>query len=62
MRLSKDKFYNVTKIYFNERPTEHFGILNGSEVRGVIGSAKYDEEYEMYFPKSANYAFDIVEA
>ena len=62
MRLSKDKRYQVTKFYVDEnKPSENMGVYDGHDVRLIIGNAKYDAVFEMYFPASANYGFVVAE-
>lgn len=61
-RLSKDKRYQVTKFYVDEnKQSENMGIWNGQDVRLIIGKAKYDDMFGMYFPASAKYGFEVEE-
>lgn len=61
MRLSKNKRYQITKYYLDDRADENLGQWNGQEVRQIIGNAKYDEMFDMFFPASAKYGFSITE-
>lgn len=63
-RLSKDKRYQVTKFYLDEtKANENMGVWNGQDVRLIIGNAKYDDMFGMYFPASVRikYGFEIEE-
>lgn len=59
MRLSKDKTYHVTKYAGGK--SYDMGTYNGAEVRKIIGSAKYEEIFEMFFTEKANIGYDVVE-
>lgn len=59
MRLSKDKTYQVTK-YAGGKAYD-MGAYNGKEVREIIGTAKYDEDFNMFFTPKANIGYDVVE-
>lgn len=62
MRLSKSKMYSVTKFYLDDnKQDENMGIWNGADVRIIIGNAKYDETFGMFFPASNQYAFEVTE-
>lgn len=62
MRIYNEKAYKVVKYDLKADTTSDYGILTGADVKSVIGSAKYDEEYGMFFTAKANIGYDITEA
>ena len=60
MRISKNKYYTVMRIS-ETLGDANYGRLPGSDVRLVIGNAKYDEKYDLFFTKSAKTAYIVIE-
>ena len=61
-RIFKNKLYKVTKYYAEQKPAEYFGVMSGEDVRLVVSyNYKYDDNYDMYFSKSGNIGFSVVE-
>lgn len=62
MKLSKKvNYYNVEKFDANLN-TSSCGRLPYVDVVKLLKGYRYDGDYDMYFSKSANYAYSITEA
>lgn len=61
MRLSKNKVYSVEKIEHNGEGANYGPGYNGTEVRQIIGRAKWDETFEMFFTANGETAYVVKE-
>lgn len=59
MTINSNKIYEVVK--YTENQTFDYGMLTGKDVKSVIGTAKYDEETEMWFTPKATIGYQITE-
>lgn len=62
MKLDAKKIYMVRRYKIEEsNDVVNLGCMSGSDVKTVIGTAKYDPNFEMWFTPKATIAYDIKE-
>lgn len=59
MKIEPNKLYSVIKYDLQHDTTNNYGTMTGADVKSVIGTAKYDSDYGMWFTPRANIGYDI---
>lgn len=61
MKIENNKNYKVVKYFSGEQQSVDYGVMTGSDVKAVIGTAKFDEFFGMWFTPKATVAYEITE-
>lgn len=61
MKIENNKNYKVVKYFSGEQQSIDYGVMTGSDVKAVIGTAKFDEFFGMWFTSKATIGYEIAE-
>lgn len=61
MILSKEKLYSVKAFKKDGTVIDYGAGYTGTEVRQIIGSAKYDFAFDMFFNRNSTIGYSIKE-